>query len=207
MTDENAAASAASAASSATQAGGSAKQAEASATAAAASATAAALSVSGGAPDSGKYHHKKEAYLARYAEHNARLQTWIGGYGAGLASLLVYQFRTAISDAKELWRSHGGADTAAALVIKLTNMHAELACALALIAIALALQIVLLYLNKATQFAITHSDEDEANWSSWEKISEWFSGFYWFDAVCDAVSIGLLGLATYEGIRALGLVP
>jgi hypothetical protein len=200
MTDENAAASAASAASSATQAGVSAKQAEA-------SATVAALSVSGGAPDSGKYHHKKEAYLARYAEHNARLQTWIGGYGAGLASLLVYQFRTAISDAKELWRSHGGTDTAAAPVIKLTNMHAELACALTLIAIALALQVVLLYLNKATQFAITHSDEEEANWSRWEGISEWFSGFYWFDAVCDAVSIGLLGLATYEGIRALGLVP
>src|SRR5258708_40355771 len=31
----------------------------------------------------GKYHHKTETYLARYAEHNARLQTWIGGYGAG----------------------------------------------------------------------------------------------------------------------------
>jgi hypothetical protein len=49
-----------------------------------ASATAIALVVPGGAAsDTEKYHHKKEQYLARYAERNARLQTWIGGYGAG----------------------------------------------------------------------------------------------------------------------------
>jgi hypothetical protein len=74
-----------------------------------------------------------------------------------------------------------------------------------LIAVALGLQVVLLYLNKATQFSITHSDEDETKWSPWEKISEKFSGLYWFDALCDAGSVGLLGVATYAGIKALGL--
>lgn len=206
---EEAEASAAAAAKSADEAATAATRAGASATAAAASATAAASSVPGGAPvpaDS-KYHHDKDAYLARYAEHNARLQTWIGGYGAGLASLLVYQFRTAIADAKDLWKSaSGGADNARPLIDKLTSMHSELSCALVLIAAALGLQVVLLFLNKATQFAITHSDDNQANWDWWERLSEKFSGFYWFDALCDAGSIGLLGLATYEGIRALGLV-
>jgi hypothetical protein len=205
---EEAAASAAAAAKSADEAATAATGAAASATAAAASATAAASSVPGGAPPpaDSKYHHKKEAYLARYAEHNARLQTWIGGYGAGLASLLVYQFRTAIADAKEFWKSAAGTDNGTPLIDKMTSMHSQLSCALVLIAVALGLQVVLLYMNKATQFAITHSDDDEEKWSLWDKLSEKFSGFYWFDALCDAGSIGLLGLATYEGIRALGLV-
>ena len=209
MTDkEEAAASAAAAAKSAGEATTAATGAASSATAAAASATAAASSVPGGAPapEDSKYHHKKEAYLARYAEHSARLQTWIGGYGAGLASLLVYQFRTAVADAKELWKSAAGKDNATPLIDKMTSMHSQLSCALVLIAVALGLQVVLLYLNKATQFAITHSDDNEEKWSLWDKLSEKFSGFYWFDALCDAGSIGLLGLATYEGIRALGLV-
>jgi hypothetical protein len=161
----------------------------------------------GAAPAQSKYHHNTGTYLARYAEHNARLQTWIGGYGAGLASLLVYQFRTAIADAKELGKSSSGADHAPALIAKMTSMHNELSCALMLIALALGLQVVLLFLNKATQFSIAHSDEDEGKWNPWEKFSERFSGWYSFDAACDVGSIGLLGLATYEGIRALGLVP
>ncbi len=85
-------------------------------------------------------------------------------------------------------------------------MHSELSCALMLIAFALGLQVVLLYLNKATQFSIAHSDQDETKWSYLEKFSNWFSGLYRFDAFCDAGSIVLLGFATYEGIRALGLV-
>jgi hypothetical protein len=189
------------------QAAAAATQATDSAGAAALSATAAAMAVPGGtAPAQSKYHHKTEAYLARYAEHNARLQTWIGGYGAGLASLLVYQFRTAIGDAKELGKSASEANHAPALVAKMTSMHNELSCALMLIALALGLQVVLLFLNKATQFSIAHSDEDEDKWNLWEKLSERFSGWYSFDAACDVGSIGLLGLATYEGIRALGLV-
>jgi hypothetical protein len=192
---------------SAKQAAAAATQATDSAGAAALSATAAAMAVPGGtAPAQSKYHHKTEAYLARYAEHNARLQTWIGGYGAGLASLLVYQFRTAIGDAKELGKSASEANHAPALVAKMTSMHNELSCALMLIALALGLQVVLLFLNKATQFSIAHSDEDEDKWNLWEKLSERFSGWYSFDAACDVGSIGLLGLATYEGIRALGLV-
>jgi hypothetical protein len=208
MADETeGAAAAAAAAGSAKQAATAATQAAASAGAAAQSAVAAATAVPGGAaPAQSKYHHKTETYLARYAEHNARLQTWIGGYGAGLASLLVYQFRTAIGDTKELWKSASGADNAQALIAKMTSMHNELSCALMLIAIALGLQVVLLFLNKATQFSIAHSDEDETKWNLWETFSEMFSGWYSFDAVCDVGSIGLLGFATYEGIRALGLV-
>jgi hypothetical protein len=195
------------AAESAKQAATAATEAAASAGAAALSATAAAMTVPGGAaPAQSKYHHETEAYLARYAEHNARLQTWIGGYGAGLASLLVYQFRTAIGDAKELGKSASEADHAPALIAKMTSMHNELSCALMLIALALGVQVVLLFLNKATQFSIAHSDEDEDKWNPWEKFSERFSGWYSFDAACDVGSIGLLGLATYEGIRALGLV-
>jgi hypothetical protein len=204
---DSTAASAAAAAKSADQSATAAIQAAASATAAAASATAAATAVSVGTSAAQvKYHHNKDTYLARYAEHNARLQTWIGGYGAGLASLLVYQFRTAIGDAKELWKSATGADNAPVLIAKTTSMHSQLSCALTLIAIALGFQVVLLYLNKATQFSITHSDEDESKWNWWEKLSESFSGLYLFDALCDVGSISLLGLATYEGIRALGLV-
>jgi len=159
------------------------------------------------APAQSKYHHDKDKYLARYAEHNARLQTWIGGYGAGLSSLLVYQFRTAIGDAKELWKSAAGADNAPTILLKVAGMHERLSYALVLIAVALGLQVVLLNLNKATQFSITHSDEDETKWTWWENVSEKFSALYSFDALCDAASIGLLGMATYEGILALGLVP
>jgi hypothetical protein len=206
-TETEAAAAAAAAAESAKKAEASATQAAASAGAAALSATAAATTVPGGVvPAQSKYHHKAETYLARYAEHNARLQTWIGGYGAGLASLLVYQFRTAIGDAKDLWKSASGADNAPALIAKMTDMRSELACALLLIAFALGLQVALLCLNKATQFSIAHSNEDEDEWNLWEKFSERFSGWYSFDAACDIGSVGLLSIATYEGIRALGLM-
>ena len=202
MTDDKtaAAASAAEAATSANKAG-------AAATAAAASTTAAAAyeTVVPAAPS--KYHHNVDKYLARYAEHSARLQTWIGGYGAGLASLLVYQFRTALMDTKELWKSHHGADDAPVLIGKTTSMHSQLSCALMLIAVALGLQVIVLLMNKATQFSITHSDDDENNWDGWEKFSEKFSGSYWFDALCDIASVLLLAVATTEGIRALGLLP
>jgi hypothetical protein len=120
--------------------------------------------------------------------------------------LLVYQFRAALADVKELGKAAVGPYAPQALIAKISTMHSQLSCALMVIALALGLQVVLLYLNKATQFAITHSDEDPAKWSCWETISEKFSGLYWFDALCDFGSIGLLVVATYEGIGALGLV-
>jgi hypothetical protein len=151
-------------------------------------------------------YHEKAVYLARYSEHNARLQTWIGGYGAGLASLLVYQFRTAVGDTRELWRNKGPkAD--AALNAVLAEMHYELSCSLRLIAAAIAIQVVLLALNKSTQFAQAHMSDQQIDWSPWDKFSIWFSDKYWFDALCDIASICLLATATVFGIEALGLTP
>lgn len=150
-------------------------------------------------------------YLARYAEHNSRLQTWIGGYGAGLASLLVYQFRTAVTDTKALWQANGGA-TAAILAgnpldALLSEMHLRLSHSLRLIALALAIQVTLLTLNKYTQLAQAHAPDDTANQSRWQRVAIWICNQSWIDLVCDVASIVLLAAATVYGVKALGIQP
>jgi hypothetical protein len=81
------------------------------------------------------------AHLARYAEHSSRIQTLIGGYGAGLASLLVYQFRTAVTDTKDSWKVQTGQVASKKLDEILSGMHADLRAALELVAMALAIQV------------------------------------------------------------------
>lgn len=151
-------------------------------------------------------HHNRDIYLARYSEHNSRLQTWIGGYGAGLASLLVYQFRTAIGDTRELWKAKG-LNAEPAMNSILAGMHEDLSLSLRFVAVAIALQVILLGLNKATQFAQAHMSDQRKEWTGWDKFSVWFSDQYWFDALCDMASVGLLATATVWGIKALGITP
>lgn len=148
--------------------------------------------------------HERPTYVARYAEHSSRLQTWIGAYGAGLASALVYQFRTAIADARA---QSGIGDLAARLRIEddIFVMHYALGHSLRLIAAALGAQILLLLLNKTSQFAIAHMDDNASKWTRSDRAAEWFSDQYWFDLLCDLVAIGLLVRATFYATSALGL--
>jgi hypothetical protein len=141
-------------------------------------------------------------YHDRYCEHSSRLQTWIGGYGAGLASLLVYQFRTAVGDTRELWKSKG-VPTDGMMNVAIADMHRDLALALRSIAIAIALQVVLLVLNKASQFALANRSKETRRF----RLSHWFSEQYCVDATLDFVSVVLLILATLAGIESLGLTP
>jgi hypothetical protein len=153
-------------------------------------------------------YHDRKTYLERYSEHSARLQNWIGAYGAGLATMLAYQFRTAISDARDLARTATRNSDPPVFVIQdhISWMHYALAWSFKLIALALAAQILLLFLNKSSQFAIAHASEDAKEWSPFERVSEWFSRKFVFDAACDLASVSLLGAATYYGIAALGLM-
>jgi hypothetical protein len=150
--------------------------------------------------------HDRATYVARYAEHSSRLQTWIGAYGAGLASALVYQFRTALGEENDSikdfpWPSAGRAEGFA----RIDAMHMDLRSALMLIAFALAIQVLLLFLNKGTQFSLAHLDDDEKQWSWLDRRTEWLSHQYLIDMACDAGSIVLLALATFKAMRALGL--
>ena len=147
-------------------------------------------------------HHDAKTYLGRYAEHNSRLQNWIGAYGAGLASMLVYQFRTSINDVRGIARSATkvSGQSTFDLGIQIEEMHHALALSFKLIAAALGVQILLLFLNKTSQFALAHMDENQKEWSRFDRLAEWFSRKYIFDAACDIASVGLPGRPT-KGIR------
>ena len=121
--------------------------------------------------------------------------------------MLVYQFRTALSDARELARTATllSPKSPDDLAVQVAAMHAALQVSFQLIAVALGIQVILLFSNKASQFAIAHADDDSSKWSRSEKFWEWFSRQYIFDAVCDLFSVTLLGCATYYGIAALHL--
>jgi len=160
--------------------------------------------------DTGRAGVPDAVYLARYAEHSSRLQTWIGGYGAGLASLLVYQFRTAVGDTKALWEARGA--TAALLRgnpldVVLWEMHLRLSQSLRLIAVALAIQVALLTLNKYTQLVQAHAPDDVAEQTCGQRLAISICNHSWIDLVCDVASIGLLALGTVYGLEALGIQP
>jgi len=152
--------------------------------------------------------HDRKTYLDRYGEHSARLQNWIGAYGAGLATMLAYQFRTAVNDAREIVRTASPTTDPAFFNMKfhIEWMHETLARSFELIAFALGVQIFLLFLNKASQFALAHTPDAAKDWSRFDRAANWFSSIFAFDAVCDLTSVVLLGFATYYGIEALGLI-
>lgn len=149
-------------------------------------------------------------HLERYSERNSRLQTWIGGCGVGFASLLVYQFRTAFSNTQALWQAKGATAAALsgqALSVVLANMHQDLLYSLRLVAVAIAIQVGLLTLNKHTQLAQAHVSDDDKQWSWWEQFSIWCCNQSWIELRCELASIGLLALATVFGLEALGIQP
>jgi hypothetical protein len=150
----------------------------------------------------------RQNFLERYAEHSSRLQTWIGAYGAGLASLLVYQYRTAVSDARALLQTTSvvAGTTSFSIQAQIEPMHHALVVSLTLIAVGLALQVILLFLNKWSQFKIAHAPDRRAGWTPSQTAANWFSEQFWFDGLCDVGSALLLGIATYLGVRALGLI-
>ena len=150
--------------------------------------------------------HPASVHVARYSEHASRLQNWIGGYGAGLGSLLVYQYRTALSSVAETWPKSPPPQGAVALNAVMASMHAALSIAFILIAFAIAAQVSLLGLNKLTQLTLANMSENEKEWSAWDKSAAWVSRQYWLDAICDLTSIFLLVVATYYGLLALRLV-
>lgn len=151
--------------------------------------------------------HDRSTYLARYAEHSSRLQNWIGGYGAGLASALIYQFRAANNDAIESLKNLPLSSTAYLNgQRRITDMHYDLKTSLTLIAVALGLQIVLLFLNKISQWSLTHMDGDASKWSFSDRLGEWFSRQIVIDAALDISSVLLLGVSTFEALKALSLI-
>ena len=150
--------------------------------------------------------HDRATHLGRYSEHNSRLQTWIGGYGAGLATALIYQFRTVLDDARQALKAVSPLDPAhdaAVLQIATTKMY--LRHSLELIALALSLQIALLMLNKGSQWRLAHMGNDRQSWNWRCRLAHWFSGKYIFDIVCDIGSVGLLAIATYKAMQALSI--
>ena len=155
--------------------------------------------------------NESEAHLERYREHARRLQTWIGAYGAGLATLLVLHFRDAVG---ELFNN---ADREAHIVdeeliplffkarMEAAGMKDHLREALWLIGIALACQVALLFVNKVTQFYVSHASPD-ATARNWRERASWrVADWYWIDLICDCASVVLLTVATFEGVAAMGL--
>ena len=134
----------------------------------------------------------------RYIEHSRRLQTWLGAYAAGLASLLVIHFRDA-SEAVHRWSSVPVADATIA------KMAQSLSCSLRLIGFAIAAQVALLLLNKITQFVIEHIPNPNDGETCCERAAQKISNWFWLDVLADVVSISLLVIATMRGLNALGL--
>lgn len=129
-----------------------------------------------------------QPYLERYSEHARRLQTWIGGFGAGLASVLLYQFRTYSETLDES---------------KLPAARENLGSALTLIAIAIAIQVSLLLLNKFTQFILANPPAERKHRSYTR--AEWLSERWEVDFVGDVLSVASLTWATVCGLTAIGI--
>lgn len=146
--------------------------------------------------------HDRGTYVSRYSEHSSRLQNWIGAYGAGLASLLVYHFRTAVTDAQSPANSAQSVEVAA----HIAAMHSQLTSAFESIAAALALQVTLLFINKWSQFHLAHTPEEDSDWSPRHYGANFLSEAFLIDNLLDLGSIILLGLATMQGLKALGLM-
>lgn len=133
----------------------------------------------------------------RYIEHSRRLQTWLGAYAAGLASLLVIHFRDASEAVHRL-------DPAIADAIA-AKMTQSLSCSLWLIGFAIAAQVALLVVNKATQFYVEDIPENKDGESWIERFAQKISTWFWIDVLADVASISLLVRATMRGLNALGL--
>lgn len=150
-----------------------------------------------------------DSHLGRYAEHARRLQTWIGAYGVGLASLLIYQYRTAVGEVRAEIKAALADDpagvAASAGALDLAGMKDDLRQAFVLIAIAISLQVALLVLNKASQYAVAHTPSDDNARGVLHRVADRVSQAYWIDLMADLGSIGLLACATYAGLGALGL--
>lgn len=142
-------------------------------------------------------------HLERYGEHARRLQMWIGAYSAGLASLLIYQFRTATQEvsARIALEATDAAKAAAMVKAKLAEMQYAMELALKLIAAAILLQVVLLIVNKSTQFVLANRESN-----TWPyKCAEWTSDQFWVDVIADLGGVVLLIIATSEALHAIGI--
>lgn len=122
----------------------------------------------------------------RYREHARRLQTWLGAYAAGLASLLVIHFHDGIGLAP-------------------TKMLNSLSCSLRLIGLALSFQVFLLLTNKFTQYYVADVPEGNGGSTFLEKAACRITMWFWVDVVCDLATVGLLTIATIRGLSALGV--
>jgi hypothetical protein len=157
----------------------------------------------------------RDAHRTRYAEHSRTLQTWIGAYGVGLASLLVYQFRTALDDVlprfhyKDAYHAKQMQMIDFVGNVKATGaaMAADLNLAFNLIALAISLQVVLLLVNKATQFRLAHAPRARQQWKPLDRAAERVSGWFLLDIGFDIASVALLAWATVAGLKALAFMP
>ena len=89
--------------------------------------------------------------------------------------------------------------------LAVAQMTDALWAALLLIGLAILLQVVLLVVNKITQFYVEDVPERAAEWTVMQRVACRVSTWFWLGLVCDLGSIGLLALATKRGLQALGL--
>jgi hypothetical protein len=144
----------------------------------------------------------------RYIEHARRLQTWIGGYGVGLAGLFVVQARTTLAEIRLI--NPGLSEVAHTAALAIADLEAErittaLAKVFVLIGIALAMQVVILLVNKVTQLEMAHFEGAKAQ-SWWTRACSRVADWDLLDLLADVVSIGFLAWATYEGLANIVLI-
>jgi hypothetical protein len=120
----------------------------------------------------------EDGYFDSYVRHAEVFRNWVGAYAVGCLAILISQ--TSMLD-----KLRAG-----------NKLSYVAACFL----LAAALEIVLVYLNKVSQwilYAAEREGGDDAKTGFWYKASDWFSESYWIDAVFDLGALVLLGRGTY----------
>jgi multisubunit Na+/H+ antiporter MnhC subunit len=134
--------------------------------------------------DQETYLKFEQINLARYGNYSTQLLTWFSAYGAGLAATIFLKLAP-------------GADA-----IHLPQFR----LALWAIVVAMAAQAFMVLLNKYTQWIAYATPRKQAEWSKAQRFNCWLTSVIELDLYVDAVSVALLGWATWVAIKHTGMV-
>jgi hypothetical protein len=121
--------------------------------------------------------------LARYGNYSTQLLTWFSAYGAGLAATIFLKLAPG------------------AAPVHLPQFRQ----ALWAIVVAMGVQAAMVLLNKYTQWIAYATPREQAKWSKRQRFNCWLTTVIELDFYVDAVSVALLGWATWVAIRHTGM--
>jgi hypothetical protein len=126
-----------------------------------------------------------DGYFKAYEEYSRTLRNWLTAYGIGAPVILLSN--------EKIW------------LAVLASEKALLASAFFLGAVSI--QVILAALNKSLMWALYFGTEHpEFRSRRRYRVADWFSEQFWFDFICDSISVILLAVATLLVIRAVVIV-